>query len=192
MKSIGNRLSQRYVSKGIIEPHFCNVYSYIFDYMFNFILYNLSLLILGFILKQHIAAIVYVIIVGSLRAVAGGYHCKTRTSCYILSYTIFTLYLYLITIIPKMSAYILICIYIINWSSILIISPVDTPNKIFDSNDKKISKKGVHKLFIFNSIFTILSFLLHWNKGLLSIDLSLIICSLSLYTGYISNTRRYL
>lgn len=91
-----------------------------------------------------------------------------------------------------MSAYILICIYIINWSSILIISPVDTPNKIFDSNGKKISKKGVHKLFIFNSIFTILSFLLHWNKGLLSIDLSLIICSLSLYTGYISNTRRYL
>ena len=80
MKSIGNRLSQRYVSKGIIEPHFSNVYSYIFDYMFNFILYNLSLLILGFILKQHTAAIVYVIIVGSLRAVAGGYHCKTRAS----------------------------------------------------------------------------------------------------------------
>lgn len=40
-----------------------------------------------------------------------------------------------------MSAYILICIYIINWSSILIISPVDTPNKIFDSNDKKYQKK---------------------------------------------------
>ena len=141
MKSIWNRLSQRYVSKGIIEPHFSNVYSYIFDYMFNFILYNLSLLILGFILKQLTAAIVYVIIVGSLRAVAGGYHCKTRASCYILSYTIFTLYLYLITIIPKMSAYILICIYIINWISILIISPVDTPNKIFGSNDKKYQKK---------------------------------------------------
>lgn len=45
--------------------------------------------------------------------------------------------------------------------------------------------------YIFNSIFTILSLLLHWNKGLIFIDLSLIICATGLYTGYISNIRRH-
>lgn len=45
--------------------------------------------------------------------------------------------------------------------------------------------------YMFYSIFTILSLLLHWNKGLIFIDLSLIICTTGLYTGYISNIRRH-
>ena len=48
MKSIGKRLSERYVLNGIIESRFSDAYAYIFDYMFNFILYNLSLLTLGY------------------------------------------------------------------------------------------------------------------------------------------------
>ena len=42
MKSIGKCLSEKYVLNGIIESHFSDAYAYIFDYMFNFILYNLS------------------------------------------------------------------------------------------------------------------------------------------------------
>ena len=41
MKSIGKCLSEKYVLNGIIESHFSDAYAYIFDYMFNFILYNL-------------------------------------------------------------------------------------------------------------------------------------------------------
>ena len=44
MKSIGKRLSERYVLNGIIESRFSDAYAYIFDYMFNFILYNFCLL----------------------------------------------------------------------------------------------------------------------------------------------------
>lgn len=89
MKSIGKCLSEKYVLNGIIESHFSDAYAYIFDYMFNFILYNLSLLTLGFLFHHPIAVTIYIIITGSLRAVTGGYHCKTRISCYILSYTVF-------------------------------------------------------------------------------------------------------
>ena len=149
MKSIGKCLSEKYVLNGIIESHFSDAYAYIFDYMFNFILYNLSLLTLGFLFHHPIAVTIYIIITGSLRAVTGGYHCKTRISCYILSYTVFSIYLLTIATIPMISAYILIPIYII------------------------------------------LSLLLHWNKGLIFIDLSLIICATGLYTGYISNIRRH-
>ena len=85
MKSIGKCLSEKYVLNGIIESHFSDAYAYIFDYMFNFILYNLSLLTLGFLFHHPIAVTIYIIITGSLRAVTGGYHCKTRISCYILS-----------------------------------------------------------------------------------------------------------
>lgn len=51
MKSTGKCLSERYVLNGIIESRFCDAYAYIFDYMFNFILYNLSLLTLGFFIS---------------------------------------------------------------------------------------------------------------------------------------------
>ena len=68
MKSIGKCLSEKYVLNGIIESHFSDAYAYIFDYMFNFILYNLSLLTLGFLFHHPIAVTIYIIITGSLRA----------------------------------------------------------------------------------------------------------------------------
>lgn len=157
----------------------------------NFLLYNLSLLTLGFLFHHPIAVTIYIIITGSLRAITGGYHCKTRISCYILSYTIFCIYLLTIATIPMISAYVLIPIYIICWILILVVSPVDTPNKVFSQSAKKTARKKTYIIFFFNSIFTILSLLLHWNKDLIFIDLSLIICATGLYTGYISNIRRY-
>lgn len=95
MKSIGKCLSERYVLNGIIESRFRDAYAYIFDYMLNFLLYNLSLLTLGFLFHHPIAVTIYIIITGSLRAITGGYHCKTRISCYILSYTIIYYILYI-------------------------------------------------------------------------------------------------
>lgn len=139
MKSIGKCLSEKYVLNGIIESRLSDAYAYIFDYMFNFILYNLSLLTLGFLFHHPIA----------------------------------------------------VTIYIICWILILVVSPVDTPNKVFSKSAKKTARKKACILFIFNSIFTILSLLLHWNKGLIFIDLSLIICATGLYSGYISNIRRH-
>lgn len=59
MKSIGKFLSEKYVLNGIIESHFSDAYAYIFDYMFNFILYNLSLLTLGFLFHHPIAVTIY-------------------------------------------------------------------------------------------------------------------------------------
>ena len=57
MKSIGKCLSEKYVLNGIIESHFSDAYAYIFDYMFNFILYNLSLLTLGFLFNLVITSL---------------------------------------------------------------------------------------------------------------------------------------
>lgn len=156
MKSIGKCLSENYVLNGIIESHFSDAYAYIFDYMFNFILYNLSLLTLGFLFHHPIAVTIYIIITGSLRAVTGGYHCKTRISCYILSYTVFSIYLLTIATIPMISAYILIPIYIICWILILVVSPVDTPNKVFSKSAKRQPGKNLYYFFlqfhIYNSV----------------------------------------
>lgn len=156
MKSIGKCLSERYVLNGIIESRFRDAYAYIFDYMLNFLLYNLSLLTLGFLFHHPIAVTIYIIITGSLRAITGGYHCKTRISCYILSYTIFCIYLLTIATIPMISAYVLIPIYIICWILILVVSPVDTPNKVFSQSAKKTARKKPILFFlqfhIYNSV----------------------------------------
>ena len=190
MKSIGKHLSEKYICKGLIEPQFSDAYTYVFDYMFNFILYNVSLIFIGFILNQPLAAVIYIIITGSLRAISGWYHCKTRISCFLLSYTVFTLYLFLTAITPLISTYILLLIYILGWILIIKISPVAPPNKRFTQVIKQTAKKRTYILFIFNSIFTIISLLLHWNKVLFFNDLCLIICVIGLYAGYFSNRRQ--
>jgi DegV family protein with EDD domain len=61
-----------------------------------------------------------------------------------------------------------------------VVSPVDTPNKVFSKSAKRTARKKTYIIFFFNSIFTILSLLLHWNKDLIFIDLSLIICATGL------------
>ena len=162
-----------------------------FDYMFNFILYNLSLLTLGLLFHHPIAVTIYIIITGSLRAITGGIIAKHVFHAIYYHILYFSIYLLTIATIPMISAYVLIPIYIICWILILVVSPVDTPNKVFSKSAKRTARKKTYIIFFFNSIFTILSLLLHWNKGLIFIDLSLIICATGLYTGYISNIRRH-
>lgn len=70
------------------------------------------------------------------------------------------------------------------------ISPVAPLNKPFTQDMKKTAKKRTYILFIFNSIFTIISLLLHWNKVLFFNDLCLIIFVIGLYAGYFSNRRQ--
>lgn len=86
--------------------------------------------------------------------------------------------------------YTLLAGYLICWILILIISPVDNPNKHFTNVMKKKARKRIFMISIFNSIFTILSLLLNCNKSLYSNDLSLIICTIGLYAGYFSNRRQ--
>ena len=108
-----------------------------FDYIFNFALYNFTLILIGFILHKSAITITYVIITGYLRAVAGGYHCKRHITCTILSYTVFALYISLNTIVSTIPIYISLLIFVISWVLILIISPVDTPNRPFTDTMKK-------------------------------------------------------
>lgn len=192
MKSIGNRLSEKYISKGIIEPQFKDAYAYIFDYFFSYAVYNVSLLFWGVLINHPLTAIVYIIMTGSIRAISGGYHCKTRISCFILSYAVFALYLFFTKNVLLLSTHILLFIYIISWTLILIISPVDTPNKPFNPAQKQKAQKRIFSFFIFNSIFSVFTRLFHWDKGLYFINLSLIICVVGLYAGYFSNRRQQL
>lgn len=88
MLSLGHKLSKKYATNGIIDSEYIDSYAYIFDYIFNFALYNFTLILIGFILHKSAITITYVIITGYLRAVAGGYHCKRHIthvlSCHIL------------------------------------------------------------------------------------------------------------
>lgn len=99
MLSLGHKLSKKYATNGIIDSEYIDSYAYIFDYIFNFALYNFTLILIGFILHKSAITITYVIITGYLRAVAGGYHCKRHITCTILSYTVFALYISLNTIV---------------------------------------------------------------------------------------------
>lgn len=63
MLSPGHKLSKKYATNGIIDSEYIDSYAYIFDYIFNFALYNFTLILIGFILHKSAITITYVIII---------------------------------------------------------------------------------------------------------------------------------
>lgn len=189
MKSIGKHLAKNYSDQKIIDPKLNESYAYIFDYIINLICYNFSLLIIGYFAHSLISAIIYAIITGYIRAIAGGYHCKKRTTCFLLSYFVFASYLVfdsLNTIVPLP---ILLIQHCISWMLIIIVSPVDTTNNRFTNALRKTSLRKIYAFCGIDSVFTIFLVLLNYNRYIHSNNLCLLICSIGLYVGYFSNRR---
>lgn len=190
MKSIGKYLSERFATLELIECQFIDVYAYIFDFLFNLFVYHLSLVIIGILLHRFVLSLIYAVITCFLRSISGGYHAKGRLSCYILSYSIFLVYLMVCKFTYTNYITLNIFAYFVNWILILGISPVENPNKLLSSKVRIKLRNFLYIIFSLTSIFTISLLLLNYNVQVYSLNISLTICTIGLYAGYFSNRIR--
>lgn len=189
MISLGTYLSQKYTNKKIISESDTEIYAFLFDYIFGSVFYDLSLILIGAIAKQLIITLIFILITAPIRTFSGGYHAKTRIRCNILSYSVFFSYLFISNIVNVNSTLLQIIIYISTWGLIFLISPVESENKHFTNENRKNLRKRLFISFIIITIITITIFLLNYIREVCSINICLIICTLSLYIGYYSKMR---
>ena len=106
-----------------------------------------------------------------------------------ISYSAFFSYLSISNIVNVNSTLLQIIIYISTWGLIFLISPVESENKHFTYENRKNLRKRLFISFIIITIITITIFLLNYIREVCSINICLIICTLSLYICYYPKMR---
>ena len=94
-KKISKKITDTLVTNEIIESQKKEIYFYCLDFALDLILFNCSLLLIGGLLDFFLPSLVYIIILVPVRMLAGGAHAKSPYSCFLLSYSIYFLTLFL-------------------------------------------------------------------------------------------------
>lgn len=132
----------------IIDSTYLDEYNYCFEYLYDLLIYNTSLIVLGFICNDVPGSIIYILCMSALKSVAGGFHARNRFTCSILSYSLFfiviLLYKPLYNIAPFMKNNLPLSfelLFFIPAVIIMILSPVENINKHFSITEKKRKKQ---------------------------------------------------
>ncbi len=190
MKKIGDFISETLSSDGQIPEEQKAIYSYLFDYIIEALLFDLLVLLFGIFTHRLGMTLCYLVVTIPMRHFAGGFHASTPLKCTILSYGTFFIAIFATpALVAWMNHILWIPIYIMLWISVLAVAPVDTPNKRLDSDQKK----RLYKLCIVTCIVMTCLFAALWFFGFRlycgTIDVCLFICSLGLYIGLLINRR---
>lgn len=192
---VSTKLTNALYDLNIIEKAKIDSYLFCFEYTFDILLYNTSLVIIGALLHNTLAATLYMIIMFLLKTTAGGAHANSRITCSIFSYGLFFLILLLshhihyITVFSKLTENIALIGILIIVFSIVILAPVDHPNKRFHGKEKQ-SLKIACLFFIMITIIMLLIFYHYKQEQLCSIiSLCLSAVLINQFIGIVNNRR---
>lgn len=86
---LSNSISSGLSGRGLIKEEYRESYAYCLEFLFDIVLFNASLILIGFILYRTLLSVIFVLTLTPIKMVAGGAHARSRISCEILSYTVF-------------------------------------------------------------------------------------------------------
>lgn len=135
-EKLSKKISSDLTDRGLINKEYLESYAYSLEFLFDMILFNISLIILGAVLRRIIPAVIFIAVMTPIKTVAGGAHGRSRISCEIISYSIFLVIILLPAIISPDPV---ICFFLsaLLASGIIILSPVDTSARKRVSNNRK-------------------------------------------------------
>lgn len=129
-EKLSTRICQELTKQEIISSEISVYYQYAFDFVFDLIIFNGSLIVLGAILNAPLLALLYVLILTSLKMLSGGAHAGSRLSCSAISYTVFLSTILLIKHqILVLSPAASIPSFLLSVILILLFAPVDCKSK---------------------------------------------------------------
>lgn len=138
-------------------------YHYSFDFVLDIIVFNFSLLLIGFFISMPFPALLYILTMNIPKMFAGGAHAGSRIQCSIISYVVFLFSMlsakYFADIISKP----IICVLFVLCSfAVIMLAPVDTPAKRIPVAKRKSYQKRCLICFVF--LFALFCFLAIKNR----------------------------
>lgn len=189
MKHMGTFIADTLSEDSQIESNQKNIYAYLFDYIIEQLIFDAIVLIIGVVSGRFIITLCFLAVTIPIRHFAGGFHASTPWMCNILSYGS---YILTIIIVPVLEPYIhpyWAAIYAILWGLILPITPVDTPNKRLNTEQKSKLLRLCIKTCVIMSVLYLILVLSRQTLYYGAITLCLAESALGLYIGFAKNRR---
>ena len=181
--NISSKIVNFMVRNQIISSTKIDCYLYCYEFVSDLLIYNISIFILGCIIGQPFLAMLYIITITPTKMLAGGAHANSRKMCSFISYTITILIFLLSQLSVNIDYTYLIISFLFCMISIIILSPVGTPNKTFPL----IRKKSLKKYCFYYSLFLLMLYLFLSYKRMyqyiLLMTLCVIIITVNQYIG---------
>lgn len=171
---ISNILTNKLEKYNIIPAKYSRHYQFCFEYIFENVLFMLSLLTVSFLIREPIAGLIFISILLPMRSFCGGFHASSKNKCTLLSYIFFVVYLISVISINKIkpTSFLMLFLYFFGIILLCIISPIDTPAKRFNNTQKEKMKR----LCLIYSIIITLIYLISYIYSITYICNSICIC----------------
>lgn len=179
-------LSAKAFSKESNQFDNIETYEYAFFIIYSFVLLLLITILLGLCMHVLLESIVFFIMFFFIRSFAGGYHASTETRCDIIS-TLSILSCVVLLRCSKAYDYssFIVLLSVLSAIIILILCPLDTPEKPLTQDEYKHFRKISHFILLIISTTIAFSCIFNINLILYSACLSLILESVLLIAGKI-------
>lgn len=129
----------------------------------------ITMLAIGFAFGMFLETAVFVVFYSVLRSYAGGYHAKTRTGCYVISWVMMAVVLAIVKFCPRIAAGQASFIgVVLSLPPVLYLSPVGSPNRPLDASEAEHYKKIVRVILALEAA----AFLVLWRLQLFQFSLA--------------------
>lgn len=166
MERVLNRFLQKQILNGNIKEEDKAIYYFGLKQTFLFSINAITCIIVGFMMKSVLEAIVILLFLMPLRSSAGGYHARHRTSCYILSTLMMVGMLLGVKVLPW-SFISMFLISIICGTIIWMLCPVEDENKPLCELECKVYRKRTRVILLGEILLMILMNMFLENKSII-------------------------
>ena len=188
-EKISRKLSEYLFHLGLITESQVSYYTYIYCWGIDYLLYFLSMILIGILMKKTIPSIVFCLTVSSFRFTSGGTHASTRNICSFISYLFFVVVMIIFPFFPSelFSFSKLLILFLL--ALVIFLAPIDNPKKRFSQKQKKRLK--VFTIIVCILVYATLVLFNYFQKYDYCniIILCVIFLLLDLLVGYIRNKR---
>lgn len=113
-----------------------NLYLYCFGTLIEMTANLITTIIIGALLGRIVATLFFMLVFIPLRSMAGGYHCETAGQCYLLSMAVYLVVILTYDFVLVAPSYVFALVCVFDLASIIILSPVVSPNKPLTAKEK--------------------------------------------------------
>lgn len=184
----GKKTTQALIRANLIQESQQDVFLYCFDFLYDVLFYNCSLIILGFLTKSPLLALTYALSFSPARMLAGGVHANSRASCSIWSYLVFGSTMILSkAVFSQIPPVCMAVVFAVSLIAVYLLTPVlPLQKKTARKNPGKIKRVS---LFYYGALA--IAFLLFYSHGYFLYNTCMMITTISVLTGQIIGTLQY-
>lgn len=190
ISKLSARLTEKLLSNGAISDEDKDLYIYGLFMLISHLMFFIIACIFGLILGCVFESIIFYIAFQFIRRYAGGYHAKTEAICEIAT-TLSILACITVIRLSKMYDFqaVLLIISILSAVVILVLCPLDTPEKPLSENEFKYFRKISWLVLFVIMALIIVSYVLKWNVAFSACCMSLIFESVLISAGKIKRIK---